>query len=149
PGQIIEYNSLMLRAQVIESGGFSRILPIVPDNLDQLRLVLEKALKEMPELVLILSGSSAGSKDFTASLIRQMGTLLVHGIAVRPGHPVIIGMTEGTPIIGVPGYPVSAALTGELLIQPLLAHWLGKSPPRKPRVQAVMTRKLLSPTGDD
>jgi molybdopterin molybdotransferase/putative molybdopterin biosynthesis protein len=149
PGQIIEYNSLMLRAQVIESGGFAHVTTIVPDQLDALRFALEKALNEKPDLILVLSGSSAGSKDFTASLIREMGTLLVHGIAVRPGHPVIIGMIQDIPVIGVPGYPVSAALTGELLIQPLLAHWLGKPAQRKTRVQAIMTRKLMSPTGDD
>jgi len=73
----------------------------------------------------------------------------VHGIAVRPGHPVIIGMIGGIPVIGVPGYPVSATLTGELLIQPLLAHWQGKTSPTQNRVQAVMTRKVVSPTGDD
>jgi putative molybdopterin biosynthesis protein len=149
PGQIIEYNSLVLQAQVIEAGGTAQVAPIVPDQPEQLRAALEQALRQQPDLVLILSGSSAGSKDFTASILREMGDLLVHGIAVRPGHPVIMGMVQATPVIGVPGYPVSAALTGELFIQPLLEHWLGAAPARRPRVRAIMTRKLLSPTGDD
>ncbi len=149
PGQIIEYNSLVLQAQVIEAGGTAQVTPIVPDQPEQLRAALAQALRQRPDLVLVLSGSSAGSKDFTASILREMGNLLVHGIAVRPGHPVIMGMAQGTPVIGVPGYPVSAALTGELFIQPLIQHWLGTAPTARPRVQAIMTRKLLSPTGDD
>ncbi len=151
PGQIIEYNSLVLRAQILESGGEVVVADIVPDEMKHLREALRNAAQERPNLILILSGSSAGSKDFTAAVIREMGELLVHGVAVRPGHPVVIGMVEKTPVIGVPGYPVSAALTGELFIQPLIAQWLGARPLRelRSRVQATMTHKQLSPTGDD
>jgi putative molybdopterin biosynthesis protein len=151
PGQIIEYNSLVLRAQVIEAGGEANCAPIMPDDLSRLRIAISEAVSNQSDLVLVLSGSSAGSKDFTAAVIREMGELLVHGVAVRPGHPVILGMIERVPIIGVPGYPVSAALTGELFAQPLLAQWLGLPPPdeMRPRVQAVLTRKVHSPIGDD
>ena len=85
--------------------------------------------------MLLNAGSSAGSEDFSARVVEELGELLVHGVAVRPGHPVILGMvrreaSEGAaesrvPIIGVPGYPVSAALTGEIFVEPLLARWLG------------------------
>jgi len=151
PGQIVEYNSLMLRAQVIESGGTADVRPIVPDDRDRLREAIQSALAEGPDLLLVLSGSSAGSRDFTASLVRELGQLLVHGVAVRPGHPVIIGTLSGVPVIGIPGYPVSAALTGELFVQPLLARWLGLDAASEdlPRAQAIMTRKLTSPIGDD
>lgn len=151
PGQIIEYNSLVLQAQVQECGGRAVVTAIVADDISQLETALQAAVSQQPDLILVLSGSSAGSRDFTASVIRKLGTLLVHGIAVRPGHPVIIGMMDTVPVIGVPGYPVSAALTGELFIQPLLAHWLGTQPIHEtlPRMQAVMTRKLASPVGDD
>lgn len=151
PGEIIEYNSLVLRAQVAECGGQARVAPIVRDNLDELRIAIIQALDDQPDLLLVLSGSSAGSKDFAATLIREMGQLLAHGVAVRPGHPVILGIIDNILIIGVPGYPVSAALTGELFVQPLLAQWLGVQPPHefRPRVQAIITRKLSSPIGDD
>ncbi|MBI5927806.1 MAG: molybdopterin biosynthesis protein [Chloroflexi bacterium] len=151
PGQIIEYNSLVLTGQIQEAGALATITNIVPDTPDKIRAALEDVIQLWPDLILVLSGSSAGSKDFTASIIREMGQLLVHGVAVRPGHPVIIGLIENTPVIGVPGYPVSAALTGEIFIQPLLAHWLGQpsSISTYPRVQASITRKLLSPIGDD
>lgn len=151
PGQIIEYNSLVLSAQVVEAGGQATVTDIVPDDREHISAALQNALQTEPDLILILSGSSAGSRDFTASIIKGQGELLVHGVAVRPGHPVIIGQVEEIPIIGVPGYPVSAALTGELFVQPLLARWMGdiSDYERRPRVQATMTRKLLSPTGDD
>jgi putative molybdopterin biosynthesis protein len=151
PGQIIEYNSLMLSAQVTESGGEVYVTNIIPDHLEELCAALENAVEQQPDLILVLSGSSAGSKDFAASIVKELGELLVHGVAVRPGHPVIIGMVDRIPVIGVPGYPVSAALTGELFVQPLLAHWLGVDAniDTREHVQAVMTRKLLSPIGDD
>ena len=151
PGQIIEYNSLVLGAQIVETGGKVLVTDIVPDKTDHLRQALEKAVQTGPDMILMLSGSSAGSKDYTAAVIGEMGKLLVHGVAVRPGHPVIIGIVDGIPVIGVPGYPVSAALTGELFIQPVIARWLGRLSERetRPRAPATMTRKLLSPTGDD
>lgn len=151
PGQIIEYNSVVLGAQIEAAGGLIEVLPITPDDPAALETMLRRALDSAPELVLLLSGSSAGSHDYTAALIRRMGELLVHGIAVRPGHPVILGMVAQTPVIGIPGYPVSAALTGELFVQPLMAQWLGVPAEidTRPRLQATMTRKLTSPTGDD
>ncbi len=148
-GQLIEYNSLILGAQIREAGGAASVSPIVDDSLGGLSRALQAALEAAPDLVLALSGSSAGSHDFTARAIEQMGELLVHGIAVRPGHPVIIGMIGSTPIIGVPGYPVSAALTGELLICPLIRRWLGLSRDEPATLEAVSTRKILSPIGDD
>jgi putative molybdopterin biosynthesis protein len=85
--------------------------------------------------------------------VEKLGRLLVHGIAVRPGHPVIIGMLKSgkreVPILGVPGYPVSAALTGEILVEPLLARWTGRKPMELPLVSAQLTRKVTSPGGDD
>jgi putative molybdopterin biosynthesis protein len=151
PGQIVEYNSLVLSAQITTAGGQAATLPIVPDDRDRLRAALAEAIAQGPDLILLLSGSSAGSQDFTASIIREMGEVLVHGVAVRPGHPVIMGMVAAIPVIGVPGYPVSAALTGELFIEPLLARWQGVQPTHDqlPRAQATVTRALVSPMGDD
>lgn len=149
PGQIIESNSLVLAAQVREAGGAAQVLDNVPDELEAIRAGLLAALELEPDLVLLLSGSSAGSRDYSAAVLRAAGELLVHGVAVRPGHPVILGMARGVPVIGVPGYPVSAALTGELFVLPLLRRWQGLDEPAREEVTAIMTRKLVSPTGDD
>ncbi len=152
PGDIIEYNSLVLAAQVNAWGGQARRYPITTDNFAAIQARVRQAAQEC-DLVLLNAGSSAGSEDFSAGVVESLGRLLVHGVAVRPGHPVIIGMVEQagrrTPIIGVPGYPVSAALTGEIFVEGLLARWLGRQPTDYPQVQATLTRKLTSPPGDD
>ena len=148
-GQLIEYNSLILSSQIREAGGEASVCDIVGDDESELRAALTDATASAPDLILMLSGSSAGSRDFSANAITALGELLVHGIAVRPGHPVIIGMASGIPVIGVPGYPVSAALTGELFIVPLIRQWLGLAPPEASIIEAVSTQKITSPIGDD
>jgi len=157
PGDIIEYNSLVLAAQVEEWGGIATRYPAVPDDFERIKVVVAAAAVTH-DLVLLNAGSSAGSEDFSARVVESLGKLLVHGVAVRPGHPVIIGMLSPSqipnlksqiPIIGVPGYPVSAALTGEIFVEPILAKWLGRAPRTPPTMQAIITRKVLSPLGDD
>lgn len=153
PGQIPEHNSLVLASQVEMWGGEASRLPIVADDVDRLKQAVDTAAAAH-DLVLVNAGSSAGSADFTARVVDSLGELLVHGVAVRPGHPVILGMISRgdgrrVPIIGVPGYPVSAALTGEIFVEPLLARWLGR-PAAEPITQsAVLTRKVHSSAGDD
>jgi len=147
-GDIIEYNSLMLAAQVETWGGEATRWPIVPDEFEAIKAAVAEATADY-DLVLVNAGSSAGSEDYTAGVVSELGELLVHGVAVRPGHPVIFGMVEGTPVIGVPGYPVSAALTGEIFVEPLLARWLGVRPAQPATLSATISRKVQSPTGDD
>ncbi|MBN1200987.1 MAG: molybdopterin biosynthesis protein [Anaerolineae bacterium] len=148
PGQVIEYNSLVIGAQIQQAGATYTRWPVVPDDATMIQEAIREAAADH-DLVLVLSGSSAGSKDFTARAVREAGKLLVHGVAVRPGHPVIMGIVDKTPVIGVPGYPVSAALTGEIFIRPLLCQWIGLPVPRANRLTATLTHKLVSPTGDD
>lgn len=157
PGQIIEYNSLVLAAQVESWGAHATRWPIVPDEFEAIKTAVLTAAQDH-DLILLNAGSSAGSEDYTAHVVAAVGDLLVHGIAVRPGHPVVLGMvTQGTapaaklptPIIGVPGYPVSAALTSEIFVEPILARWQGQPAYEAPQITAVLTRKLNSHTGDD
>ena len=151
-GDIIEYNSLVLAAQVNAWGGEARRYPIIPDQFEVIYSTLKAAAQEN-DLVLLNAGSSAGSEDYSARVIEKLGRVLVHGVAVRPGHPVILGMLDlphkHVPVIGVPGYPVSAALTGEIFVEPLLARWLGKKAHVPIIIQAKLTRKVTSPAGDD
>jgi putative molybdopterin biosynthesis protein len=163
PGDIIEFNSLVLAGQVNGWGGQADRFPIIPDDFDSICHQVRAAAQDY-DLILLNAGSSAGSEDFSARVVETLGELLVHGVAVRPGHPVILGMIERMrpdnesttqnssakiPIIGVPGYPVSAALTGEIFVEPLLAHWLGREPYQPPTATATLTRKVTSPPGDD
>jgi putative molybdopterin biosynthesis protein len=152
-GSIIEYNSMVLSAQIESWGGRALRMDAVPDDQARIRTAVADAAIQHADLILINAGSSAGTEDYTASVVKSLGELLVHGIAVRPGHPVIMGMVHvdrhTVPVIGVPGYPVSAALTGEIFVKPLLDKWLGKPADPAPTVDGELTRKVLSPTGDD
>jgi putative molybdopterin biosynthesis protein len=157
-GDIIEFNSLVLAAQVKEWGGLPTRYSITEDDFELIRQRVADAAQDH-DLVLLNAGSSAGSEDFSARVVQALGELLVHGIAVRPGHPVILGLvargeagkdaTPQVPVIGVPGYPVSAALTGEIFVKPMLSRWLGRQPSQPQQVQATLTRKVTSPGGDD
>lgn len=158
-GDIIEYNSIVLAAQIIAWGGQATRYPIVVDNFEAIKKTVAEAAQRH-DLILLNAGSSAGSEDFSAGVVESLGELLVHGVAVRPGHPVIIGMIDrpdhsvprlssSVPILGVPGYPVSAALTGEIFVEPLLARWLGRQPAQPHEMEATLTRKMTSPAGDD
>ena len=165
-GDILEYNSLVIAAQIKNMGGEPTRYPITKDDFDLIcQRVAEAA--QTHDLVLLNAGSSAGAEDFSSKVVEKLGTLLVHGVAVRPGHPVILGMVNREsvntkpqstsyrstnlliPIIGVPGYPVSAALTVDIFVESVLAKWLGRRPLELPTETATLTRKLVSPAGDD
>lgn len=155
PGQIIEYNAIVLSAQVENWGGVPTRWPIVKDEFEAIKTAVQEAA-QTHDLVLLNAGSSAGSEDYTAHVVQALGHLLVHGVAVRPGHPVILGLLtrpdqnhSPIPIVGVPGYPVSAALTGEIFVEPLLARWQGQQPFEPLTIDAKLTRKVMSHTGDD
>ncbi len=153
-GDILEYNSLVIAAQLKGMGANPVRYPITEDDFDKICERVELAARDC-DLVLLNAGSSAGSEDFSSRVVEKLGTLLVHGVAVRPGHPVILGVLNNsqnsrkTPIVGVPGYPVSAALTVDIFVEPLIAKWLGRNPAELPILQAQITRKTVSPPGDD
>lgn len=151
-GDIIEYNAIVLAAQIQEWGGEATRVENIPDDFEKIKDRVLSAADEC-DLVMLIAGSSAGSEDYSSRVVEETGRLLVHGVAVRPGHPVILGMIERggkpTPIVGVPGYPVSAALTSEIFVQPVIRHWLGLPPAHPERLEAAITRKVSSPPGDD
>lgn len=148
PGDIIEYNSLVLGAMAEEAGAVVVRLPITCDVRASIKAAVAQALAEH-DLVVVNAGSSAGSEDFTASIVAELGRLCVHGIAMRPGHPVILGVAQGKAIAGIPGYPVSAVVTFDRIVRPLLYRWQGQPPLERPVMEAVLTRKVLSPMGED
>jgi putative molybdopterin biosynthesis protein len=149
PGDIVDFNSVVLANQVREWGGEPTRLPPTPDERSLLRERVACALEEH-ELVVVNAGSSAGSEDFTAAVVGELGELLVHGVAIRPGHPVVLGVSHtGKPLIGIPGYPVSAILTSELFVRPLVYRLQGLPVSERPSLRATMTRKVLSPMGEE
>ena len=148
PGDVVEFNSLMISGMIDSWGGEGVVLPSAPDEYETIKSAVSSGLSEF-DMVIVNAGSSAGTEDYTASVVEDLGRLLVHGVAVRPGHPVVLGMAEGKPIIGLPGYPVSAVLTAELFVKPLIERWLGRPTEARPTVTAELTRKVLSPLGED
>ncbi|WP_219415962.1 molybdopterin biosynthesis protein [Pseudonocardia nigra] len=148
PGEIVDTNSLMLAAQAREVGCTARVTPIVPDKPALITEALVDAAADA-DLVVLIAGSSAGRDDHTAAVIGKAGALAVHGVAVKPGHPVVLGAVEGTPVLGAPGYPVSAALTFEIFAAPLLAGLEGAAPRERPVTTAKLARKLASNVGVD
>ena len=148
PGDIIEYNSLMLGAQAEEAGCLVTRWPIVTDDYAILRDAVAEALADH-DLVVVNAGSSAGSEDYTSAVVHELGELRVHGIAIRPGHPVVLGVARGKALVGIPGYPVSAAMSFDLLVKPLLYRWQGSPLPERTSIRATLSRKLSSPMGED
>jgi putative molybdopterin biosynthesis protein len=148
PGVILDTNSLMLAAQAEAAGCEAVRGEIVPDDPDAIAAAVRDAAARA-DLVIVVAGSSAGRDDHTASVVERLGTLAVHGVAVRPGHPVVMGVVERTPVLGAPGYPVSAALTFDIFAAPLLAALEGAVPAEHPRARARLARKLASSMGMD
>src|SRR5690349_7170291 len=148
PGEILDTNSLMLAEQAREAGCEAQVLPIEPDDPARIAAVVRAAAAQC-DLLIVIAGSSAGRDDYTARVVASEGTLAVHGVAVRPGHPVVLGVVGRTPVLGAPGYPVSAALTFDIFAVPLLAELSGAPPRQRPRVAARLARKLASPLGMD
>ncbi len=148
PGEILDTNSLMLAAQAEEAGAQATRLDIEPDDPERIAAALRAAAAQA-DLVIIVAGSSRGRGDHTAAVVEATGTLAVHGVAVRPGHPVVLGAVDATPVLGAPGYPVSAALTFDIFAAPLLAALEGAAPRERPRARARVARKLASAMGMD
>lgn len=148
PGEIVDTNSLMLGAQVRAAGFTAIVSPISADDPTLIADALVAAA-QTADLVLVGAGSSAGRDDHTARVIAAVGAVAVHGVAVKPGHPVVLGVVGTTPVIGVPGYPVSAAMTFDLFAAPLLAHLEGSVVSPRPRIAVRLARKLASSMGSD
>ena len=149
PGQIIEYNSLVIGAMVRECAGLPIIFDIVPDNKESILKALHEAFDSGADMIIINAGSSAGSKDYTVHVVREMGDVLVHGVAIMPGKPTLLGVARGKPIIGNPGYAVSSTISFDQFVRPLLytLQGLPSSTPRTIEVQP--TRDIPSKVGTE
>ncbi len=145
--EIIEYNSLVLAGLVRECDGIPIVYGIVPDVEENIREALKKAIESEAHVVIINAGSSAGSKDFTASIINEMGEVLVHGVGMMPGKPTILGIVKDKPVVGNPGYAVSSTLSFEQFVKPLLYSLQGQQPPKPHTVKVQPSRDIPSKLG--
>lgn len=147
-GEIVDSNSTVLAALVEEWGGQGKIWPVVPDKLE----LLEQAVLEMAasqDILVIIAGSSQGRDDYTSRIIDKFGRLFAHGIAIKPGKPAMLGEIQGKPVIGIPGYPVSAYLTARLFLEAWVKHLQGLPPGTPPVLEAVLNKKVFSSLGNE
>jgi len=147
PGQVVESNTVMAEAMLGALGATCTRYPMVKDNPVDIRKILQQAVLEN-DVVVISAGSSAGTKDFTADVIGELGEVLVHGIAIKPGKPAIIGRIDTKPVIGMPGYPLSALTVLRELVTPLV-HVFGLPVPSYGTVDARLTVSVSKDIGSD
>ena len=142
-GSIIESNSRMFENMVTVAGGVGHRFPPIIDNYEMIRDQVSKAVDEY-DMVIVNAGSSAGTEDFTVHVLRELGEVIVHGVSIKPGKPVILAIVRGKPVIGLPGYPVSAYIGFENFVNPVL-QMMGKRPERLTEtVEAAISKRLVS-----
>ncbi|SPF31882.1 Molybdenum cofactor synthesis domain protein [Candidatus Desulfosporosinus infrequens] len=147
-GDIVDSNSTVLASLVEEWGGSATVWPITSDRPE----LLDEALLQMAtsqDIMVIIAGSSQGRDDYTSQMIDKHGKLYLHGVAIKPGKPVVLGEVQGKPAIGIPGYPVSAYLTAHLFLEPWVKHLQGLSKGVPDTLEAVISKKVFSSLGSE
>ena len=147
PGQVIESNAYVVGLLVEAAGGIAVKHDAVPDDLSQITSVITAGIEDDFDIILAVGGSSAGSEDFSKQVISSLGEVLVHGVTIMPGKPVIIGKIKQKPVFGLPGYPVSAIVAFEQFVRPLLCGMLGQPETARARLNVEPTRKIPSKLG--
>jgi len=142
-GDIIEFNSRVFSAQVKEWGGVPLRFDIVIDDYALILEAIKKAV-DLCDIVLISAGSSAGREDFTSTALEELGEVYVHGVAIKPGKPVILGSIAGKPVVGIPGFPVSAYFVMENICKRVVHTYLGINNEDQKTVEATLTRRTMS-----
>jgi putative molybdopterin biosynthesis protein len=147
-GDIIEFNSRVLSGFISEWGGIPVRFNIVSDKLKEIKNVILKA-SENSDMVVINAGASSGSEDFTAEAIKEIGEIIFHGVDIKPGKPVMLGLVNGKPVLGIPGYPVSAYITFNLFAKPVIQKWLAYSFGEEEIINAKLARNVSSTLGQE
>ncbi|MDY6952536.1 MAG: molybdopterin-binding protein, partial [Thermodesulfobacteriota bacterium] len=148
-GRVIESNSAILGALIQASGGEYIPHPIVADVFEEILDAVREAASGDAHIVIVSAGSSAGSEDYTAGVMDRLGEVLVHGVTMMPGKPTVLGAINDRPVMGNPGYTVSAIMAFEQFVQPLMYGMLGLEPPAKGKAKVRVARKMASRLGLD
>lgn len=142
-GDILESNSRMFEAMIVSYGGIAHRFPSIEDDYQKIRQAVSDALDQY-DMVIVNAGSSAGTEDYTVHILRELGEVLVHGIAIKPGKPVILAVVKDKPVIGLPGYPVSAYIGFENFVKPVMSLFTGEYKYENNKVEAVISKRLVS-----
>ena len=142
-GDIIEFNSRLFEGLVLEYEAVPVIYPIVEDNYEKIKNSVLKALNEC-DMVLINAGSSQGREDFTYDIIEELGEVCIHGLAIKPGKPAILGKINNKAVVGIPGYPVSAWVVMENIVKPIIRKSIYKEVVKKEIIEATLSKRVMS-----
>lgn len=142
-GDIIESNSRMFEAMVTVNGAEAYRYPSVEDSYEKIKAAVEAAVDKF-EIVIINAGSSAGTEDYTVHVLRELGNVIIHGVAIKPGKPIILAVVKGKPVIGLPGYPVSAYIGFENFVKPVMSLFTGEQISDNNVVEAVISKRIIS-----
>ncbi len=142
-GQIIEFNSSIFSGMLKGWGADVRVYPIIPDKKELLKENVKDA-SEKYDAVLILAGSSAGRDDYTCDIIKELGNVCVHGIAIKPGKPAVLGKIGSVPVVGLPGYPVSAIVVMREIVRDLIAFLSHKKIKEEQKIPALLGKRIVS-----
>ncbi len=145
-GSVPDFNSRVVSSYLEQWGAETLSLTRVPDDPEIINRALRDAVEKC-DLVIIIAGSSAGEKDFTFQAMEKLGKVFLHGVATRPGKPTILGEINCTPVIGLPGYPLSAYLSLEWFVRPLILRHLGQTLPEREKLKVTLGRRIVSETG--
>ena len=145
PGEVIETNGLTVSRLVERWGGEARYRDVVTDDADALREAVDADLDA--DVVVTTGGSSVGERDLIPEVVDGLGEVLVHGVALKPGHPVCLGRAEGTPIVSLPGYPVACIVNAAQFLRPALKRAGGTDADAFPTRRATLDRKVASEPG--
>ncbi len=146
-GKTIESNSAVLAAMCEKAGAVVEISPIIEDEYQTIKDHLLDSVHSDADCILINAGSSAGSADYTVQVIDDLGKVVTHGVTMMPGKPTILGVIEDKPVIGNPGYPVSAIMSCEQFILPLLSLMQGLDPEEPLSSKAILAKDMPSRSG--
>jgi putative molybdopterin biosynthesis protein len=145
-GKIIEFNSRVMGGLCVQWGAAFVRNPIVPDEPESIKEAVLGVCGKA-DLIVINAGASAGTHDYTASVIRELGEVILHGVDIRPGKPLILGKIKDIPAIGAPGFPVAAYMTFLLFAKPVIYGWLGLELEEPERIKARLSRQVSKELG--
>ncbi len=145
PGEIVETNGLTVSRLVGRWGGRATYREIVTDDAEALRAAIQRDLTK--DVVVTTGGSSVGERDLIPEVIDGLGEVLVHGVALKPGHPVCLGVVEDTPVLALPGYPVACIVNAVQFLRPTITWLQGAEPAPHPTRTARLERKIPSEPG--